>query len=77
MPANGGLMPRTVEDINGRPIKLGDLVRQVLYDNGAPIPDTHRREPRRVEAIGSTRGEIVLAGSLQWQAAGRFEKVDQ
>lgn len=67
---------KTVADINGQPIKIGDLVRQVLYDNGAPIPDTHRREPRRVEAIGASRREIVLAGSLQWQAAGQFEKVE-
>ncbi|MGC0389140.1 hypothetical protein ABIF91_001494 [Bradyrhizobium sp. USDA 241] len=67
---------RTVPDINGQPIKIGDLVRQVLYDNGAPIPDTNRREPRRVEAVGASRGEIVLAGSLQWQSAGQFEKVE-
>ena len=67
---------KTVADINGQPIKIGDLVRQVLYDNGAPIPDAHRREPRRVEAVGASRGEIVLAGLLQWQAAGQFEKVE-
>jgi hypothetical protein len=68
---------KTVPDINGQPIKIGDLVRQVLYDNGAPIPDAHRRQPRRVEAIGASRHEIVLSDSLQWQAAGQFEKVNQ
>lgn len=49
-----------VEDINGRPIKIGDLVRQVLYDNGAPISDAHRREPKRVEAIGTKRYQMWL-----------------
>jgi hypothetical protein len=67
---------KTVADVSGQPIKIGDLVRQVRYDNGTPIPDVHRRAPRRVEAVGASRGEIVLAGSLQWQAAGQFEKVE-
>lgn len=67
---------KTVQDINGKPIKIGDMVRQVLYDNGNPIPDAHRREPRRIEAVGAPRSEIVLAGSLQWQSAGQFEKVE-
>lgn len=70
-------MTRTVEDINGRPIKIGDLVRQVLYDNGAPIPGVHRREAKRIEAVGASRGEIVLAGSFQWQVARHFEKVEE
>jgi DNA-binding MarR family transcriptional regulator len=66
----------SVNDVNGQPVKIGDLVRQVLYDDGTSIPDIHRRGPRRVEAIGSARGEIVLEGSLQWQSAGQFEKVE-
>lgn len=65
-----------VEDIHGRQIKIGDLVRQVLYDNGNPIPDTHRREPKHVEAIGTQRCQIVVTGSLQWQDPGQFEKVE-
>lgn len=71
-----GLRMASVNDVNGQPVKIGDLVRQVLYNDGTPIHDIHRREPRRVVAIGSTRGEIVLEGSLQWQSAGQFEKVE-
>ena len=58
---------KIVADINSQTIKLGDLVRQVLCG------DVNRREPKRVEATGAARREIVLARSLQWQAAGQFE----
>ena len=65
-----------VEDVHGRQIKIGDQVRQVLYDNGDPIPDILRRAPRGIEAIGTHR-QILIEGSLQWQAGALFEKVDQ
>jgi hypothetical protein len=53
------------------------MVGQVNYDSGNPIPEEHRREPKRVQQVSTSRCAIMVEGSRNWQSGTQFEIVDE
>jgi hypothetical protein len=67
----------SVKDIRGDTIIVGDMVRQVIYDSGAPIPEEYRRDPKRVLQVATSHYLILVEGSRHMQRGTQFEIVDE
>lgn len=63
-----------VMDMKSRPLQVGDLVQQRIWDGGDTIPEEHLPGPKRVERIGVHR-LIRVEGARDWQVSSQFEKV--